>query len=101
MPDYPIKSTLTRYLATAVQDAHLEAAGRLFYDGVYRVGPRIEPGTYYTLNVTNCYWERLDSAGNIIANNFVSDAPRVEVTIYASDYAFHASGCGEWKPVGD
>lgn len=74
--------------------------GRAFSDGNFRVGKRIEPGTYYTTRVKNCYWERLDAAGNIIDNNFLPSALRVEVYISASDFSFHSDGCGEWRQIG-
>ncbi|NPC43124.1 hypothetical protein [Nocardioides sp. zg-1230] len=80
-------------LQTAIKE------GRAFGDGNYRVGTGVQPGTYFTENVENCYWERLDSAGNIIDNNFISSGLRVEATISASDFSFHAEGCGMWRQV--
>ena len=74
--------------------------GTAFSDGNFRVGSRIKPGTYYTENVENCYWERLNSAGEIIDNNFVSNGLRVEVSIASSDFSFHSEGCGMWRHVG-
>jgi hypothetical protein len=73
--------------------------GRAFADGNYRVGSQVQPGTYFVEDVSNCYWERLDSAGNIIDNNFVTDALRVEATIGSGDFSFHTEGCGMWRPV--
>ncbi len=78
---------------------------RTFLSGKYFVGygldsngaPLIQPGTYKTGTVSDCYWERLDSQGNIIDNNFVSMSKSVMVTIAASDAAFNARGCGRWK----
>ncbi|WP_146080579.1 MULTISPECIES: hypothetical protein [unclassified Pseudoclavibacter] len=68
--------------------------------GVHRVGETVQPGTYYSesaVGFQNCYWEMLDSAGNIIDNNFASSALRVEVTILAEAYSFSSSGCGTWQ----
>lgn len=71
--------------------------GTAFSDGNFRVGSRIQPGTYVTTKVENCYWERLDATGNIIDNNFVSNGLRVEVSILPTDYSFHSQGCGTWR----
>lgn len=54
------------------------------------------PGTWVTYQVEGCYWERLDSRGEIIDNNFVNAAPQVQVTIRAGDFAFNSDGCGRW-----
>ncbi|MEW1990040.1 hypothetical protein AB0365_15485, partial [Brevibacterium casei] len=59
----------------------------------------IQPGTYVAESETpfeNCYWERLDSSGEIIDNNFINSGFRAEVSIKSSDYSFTAEGCGEW-----
>jgi hypothetical protein len=53
------------------------------YVGDYRVGTGTgmpAPGTYVATDVDGFYWERLDSAGNIIDNNFIAAAPRAEFT---------------------
>jgi len=44
--------------------------------------------------------QRLDNAGEIIDNNFISAAPRAEVTIRPSDYAFNSEDCGRWVRIG-
>lgn len=80
------------------------ANGQAFPSGSYRVGVEggIPPGTYVSESdapLLSCYWERLDSAGEIIDNNFATDAYRLEVTINASDYSFSTDGCGTWKLV--
>lgn len=79
-----------------------------FIDGQYIVGggynptgPRlVAPGTYTTGLVSDCYWERSDSQGNIIDNNLVSISQGVTVTIAASDGAFTSRGCGPWTLAG-
>lgn len=58
------------------------------------VGSDVSPGTYVTFDVNDCYWETLDDTGEINDNNFISSAPRVEVTIRESDFAFNSRGCG-------
>jgi len=73
--------------------------GRAFYDGTYRVGKDLQPGTYYVhTDGSGCYWERNSPTGAIIANNF-SYGLRAQVTIAASDYSFTSSDCGLWRPV--
>jgi hypothetical protein len=67
--------------------------------GDYKVGTgtgELAPGTYVATNVENCYWERLDANGNMIANNFINAAPRAQVTVRSSDYAVNFEGCGGW-----
>ena len=99
-PGHPDAESIRSRIAEQKQVAQELADGRSFFDGNYRVGRRVKAGTYFTENVTNCYWERLDSAGRIIANNFALDALQVEVTVSASDYSFHSEGCGMWRPRG-
>lgn len=57
--------------------------------GSYQVGVDVQPGTYKATNVSDCYWETLDQAGEINDNNFVTDAPQVLITIRPSDFAFN------------
>ena len=100
-PDHPLAADLRATIERGQVDAKLGTAGRLFGPGTYLVGEEIEPGTYFIEGkIEGCYWERQDSAGEIIDNNFVGAGRRVEVTIRSSDYAFHSDGCGQWRPVG-
>lgn len=72
-----------------------------FADGTYTVGKDIKPGTYRTLArpVSDCYWERSNSGGDTIANDFVTNAPRgVTVTIYRGE-GFTSQDCGDWIHV--
>lgn len=72
-----------------------------FNDGKHLIGERLAPGTYTVKEpVEDCYWERSDSQGNIIANNFVSIAPSITVTIAPTDAGFTSRGCGSWHKVG-
>lgn len=103
-PDSPYMEVLLAKSAAAggveAKKAEQEAYDNSYGTGIYRVGEAIEPGTYVIDGeIKNCYWERLDSSGNIIANNFLSLAQRVEVTIDASDYSFHTEGCGRWVNI--
>ncbi|MEU4033507.1 hypothetical protein [Streptomyces collinus] len=99
-PDHPDKNKVKKLVGSASNRNKLEDEGRVFDDGVYRVGSEVRPGTYYTTDVEGCYWERTDANGSTIDNNFVSAAKRVQVTIRASDYSFHSESCGRWQPVG-
>lgn len=72
-------------------------------EGVYVVGPDIEPGTYRTDGPGNgafpyCYWARLkDTTGSfeaIIANG--NPQGPATVTIKKGDGAFETSGCAPW-----
>ena len=63
--------------------------------GTFNVGSDIQPGTYvYEGSVTNCYWARLDSSGGIIANEWIPNANRVEITVFDGDYSLDVHGCG-------
>jgi len=67
--------------------------------GSMRVGTgdgETPPGTWTAFSVDGCYWERLNAAGDIIANNFVMSAPQVQVTISSSDFAFNSTSCARW-----
>lgn len=98
-PKHPFAGKWKAAMKRGEGDAKLEAEGRVFYDGTYRVGKDIKPGTYVVKDVDGCYWERQDRNGEIIDNNFINSAKRVQVTIRKSDYGFHAKGCGEWRPA--
>ena len=76
-------------------------SGVRFGGGRLQVGDEVQPGSYYIEgNITDCYWETLDSAGNIMANNFVRSAQRVEAYISPDAYTFRSQGCGsEWGPL--
>lgn len=74
-----------------------ESAGTRVYDGTYKVPEQIQRGTFVVVNVKNCYWETRDAKGNILDNNFVVAAPRVEATIGPKAVVFTAEGCGQWN----
>ncbi|WP_311245419.1 MULTISPECIES: hypothetical protein [unclassified Microbacterium] len=96
-PDHPSAAIM----ANGSQEQQERNNGLRFGSGVFEVNTKIQPGTYRASgDIQNCYWERLDSAGEIIANNFVSAATQVEVTVQASDFSVHFTGCGEFVKVG-
>lgn len=79
-----------------------------FSNGTWLVGDgpkQIPPGTYRVTGapgkmITDGYWERTSTSGDIIANNFVSSAQEVTVTISPTDGQFTSKRMGTWKPVG-
>lgn len=81
------------------------AVMKRFTDGKYIVSQgasaqrSVMPGTYSTGPVSDCYWERADSQGNIIDNNMVSISQSITVTIEESDGAFTSNRCGPWTLV--
>ncbi|MFC9534423.1 hypothetical protein ACFT38_28350 [Streptomyces sp. NPDC056975] len=85
-PDHPDKGRVNKQFAAAKKRNKLEAEGRIFGAGVYRVGSDIKPGTYYAEDVEDCYWERTDKNGAPIDNYFSGGAKRVQVTIGTTDY---------------
>lgn len=99
-PDHPQKNQLRKLTGRAAKRNKLRDEGKVFDEGVFRVGKEIKPGTYYSTDVEDCYWERTDANGEAIDNNFVTAAKRVQVTISPSDYSFNSESCGEWRPVG-
>lgn len=71
-------------------------------DGIFVVGPDIEPGLYKAEASSGCYYARLRSMGGglnaIITNNNV-DGP-LAITVESTDAAVELSGCGEFHKVG-
>lgn len=97
-PQHPQAAAIRGRIAQANQEQQLRDEGRVFDNGLYRVGRQIQPGTYFTTDVEDCYWERLNSAGALI-DNYFGTALRVEVLISASDFSFRSDRCGTWRPV--
>lgn len=102
-PDHPNADALRATVAAAEQNAVAEEerqAGLRLDDGTYVVGEEVEAGIWVVdRSKEGCYWERTDSTGETIDNNFISGSTRVEVTIQPTDYSFHSNGCGEWHKV--
>jgi hypothetical protein len=73
------------------------AQHRMIDDGKYSVGEDMAPGTWFLPGpVSDCYWERSGRNGDIVANNFVTNAPKgVTVTVRAGE-GFTSDGCGVW-----
>lgn len=69
-----------------------------FGDGIYLVGTDIQPGTYKSSGLNNCYLARLRGFGGtlntIIANTRATTA--TVVTIAPTDKGFQSSNCGTW-----
>jgi hypothetical protein len=62
---------------------------------------KIAPGTYQSEgSVSDCYWERTGPNGKIIANNFITHASKVKVTVRKGDDSFTIEGCGTWRKAG-
>ncbi|WP_406250335.1 hypothetical protein ACI7YT_09020 [Microbacterium sp. M] len=96
-PDHPSADVM----ANGSKEQQERNAGLRFGAGVFEVGTQIQPGLYRaTGEISDCYWERLDAAGEIIDNNFVSAATQVELTIEPSDFSVHFTSCGEFVKVG-
>lgn len=92
----------TELQETKEADAAEISSGTAFPTGSYRVGVEggIPAGTYVSESdaaYLSCYWERLDSSGEIIDNNFATDVYRLEVTIESTDFSFKTDGCGTWR----
>lgn len=60
--------------------------------GTWNVGQEIMPGVWNAFDVSDCYWARLASNGDIRDNHF-GDALRISVNVLSSDGQFEISGC--------
>jgi hypothetical protein len=73
-------------------------------DGVFPVGSRIQPGTYYSKNgsANGCYWARLNSSNtsdsDSINANDIGYGQRM-MTVLASDKYVELEGCGSWYRI--
>jgi hypothetical protein len=99
-PKHPFAGKLRAVVKRGNEHKQEVASGERFYDGTYRVDAEVKPGRYVIEGrIENCYWERTDANGEIVDNNFVLGAARVQVVIAASDYSFTSEGCGEWTEL--
>ncbi len=99
-PDFPSADKLREASADSIREEQERAAGTRFWgSGVYVVGKDVQPGNYATTGaVENCYWARLNSAGDILDNNFISSAARAELVLSPGDHSLEIEGgCGEWS----
>jgi hypothetical protein len=104
-PDHPDRAEVEAEMKGGDETDAEKSQGLTIEPGTHKVGDQITPGTFVTESKNDkpfqkCYWERLDSAGNIIDNNFITSAFRAEVTIDPSDYSFNSTGCGQWTMAG-
>jgi hypothetical protein len=61
---------------------------------------QIGPGTYQVKGeISDCYWERTSQSGDIIDNQFVTQARKITVTLRVGEL-FKNDGCGTFRPVG-
>ncbi|NUS82803.1 MAG: hypothetical protein HOY75_08615 [Streptomyces sp.] len=59
----------------------------------------IGPGTYRAVGrASDCYWERTTKGGGIIANQYVTQATALTVTLQVGEL-FTNDGCGALQPV--
>ncbi|WP_460779997.1 hypothetical protein [Microbacterium shaanxiense] len=88
--------------AATIAEQQRQQGLRFWGAGLYIVGTDVQPGTFQTNgDIKDCYWARLDAAGEIIDNNFVTAASQVQLTIDPGDYSLSIEGgCGEWVNVG-
>lgn len=104
-PDHPDRAEIEAEMKGGEETDAKKSQGLIIEPGTHKVGDQITPGTFVTESKNDkpfqqCYWERLDSTGNIIDNNFITSAFRAEVTIDPSDYSFNSTGCGQWTMAG-
>lgn len=98
--------------ATADQRPLFCVTGQVFLDGQPNPGPllngsyligegtgMVPPGTYEVLDVQDCYWERLDRNGYVMANNFILNAPRAEFTVSPGDHALNIENCAGFTRI--
>jgi len=71
-------------------------------DGNYMVNRDIAPGPWYSsysMTDDGCYWARINSAGNIIANHF--GVAGITVYVASTDTVVQFDGCGTMYYIGD
>jgi len=71
-------------------------------DGNYLVNKDIAPGQWYSLfpmTEDGCYWARINSSGNIIANYF--GVAGISVYVAPTDAVVQFDGCGPMYYIGD
>lgn len=102
-PDHADAGEARGRMEAAAADDVLRDEGKIFASGTYRVGEDVPAGTYVSESddepFDGCYWELLDEAGNIIDNNFLNSAFRVEITVPESAFSLSVERCGEFRPA--
>jgi hypothetical protein len=80
----------------------IEDAKKPKYNGYYKVGSDIAPGYWQSaaeMTVGGCYWERIDSAGNIIDNHF--GVAGITVYVAQTDTVVRFDDCGVMFYIGN
>ncbi len=81
-PKHPLAERMRAAVPHTEEHHQVEASGQLFTDGTYAIDGKIN----------DCYWARMDARGEVVDNNFVSGAGRVQVTIRPGDHSFTSEG---------
>lgn len=96
-PNHPQAATWRKNIAASAKAIGAEKNGERVYDGTYKVPNEMKRGTWIVENVEDCYWETRDNDGDILANNFITAAPRVVAKVSKRAVVFTARGCGQWN----
>lgn len=75
------------------------ASNTIAGDGTFRVGVDIQPGQYFSEGGENCYWSRLNAAGDDTIDNHIGSGPAV-LTVQASDGLIKTSRCAPFVKAG-
>jgi|BarGraIncu00222A_1022003.scaffolds.fasta_scaffold12974_3 hypothetical protein len=98
-PNHPHVARWQAGIAATDKDNQAVKDGVRVYDGTYQVPSEMKRGTFVATNVKDCYWETRDINGNILANNYVTAAPRVQATVSTKAVVFTSRDCGQWNRV--
>ena len=96
-PNHPQANAWRAGIAKGTKARKSEASGKRVYSGTYQVPKQMIRGTFIARDVKDCYWETRNSSGEILDNNFIISAPRVEVTVGSKAVVFTSDGCGQWN----
>jgi hypothetical protein len=80
----------------------IDDAKRPKYSGYYKVGSEIAPGYWVSsaeMTVGGCYWERINTSGNIIQNHF--GVAGITVYVAPTDAVVQFDGCGTMYYIGN
>jgi hypothetical protein len=93
--DYEVKPARLKDCPQFLDEWNAAKTG--FEEGSQEIGMDVRAGRYSSNgSVSDCYWERTGSSGKILANDFVTVAKKITVTIHLSDEFFTSRGCGNW-----
>ena len=95
-PNHPQAAVWRAGIEAVAKSIAAEKAGTRVYDGTYLVPSEMQRGTFVAMDVKDCYWETRGASGQILANNFILAAPRVEAKVSTSAVVFTSRGCGQW-----